>query len=111
MERHRISTLMRAESSAEVRRDLIIRLALIGVDGSVAGADLDRTIRSPVFPTSDFHSVDVDFLTTVTGRIASCCLMPKAAVLEPMCSSLSSTMGPRGTRQLEPRRLAGPHAP
>src|SRR5262245_40805993 len=107
MERHRISTLLRAESSAEVRRDLIIRLALIGVEGSVAGSDLDRTIRSHFFPTSDFHSVDVDFLTAVTGRIASGWLMPKAAVLEPMSSSLCSTMGPPGTRQLERLRLAG----
>ena len=103
----RISTSMRAESSAEVRRDLIIRLALIGVEGSVAGSDLDRTIRSPFFPTSDFYSADVDFLTTVTGRIASGWLMPKAAVLEPMSSSFCSTMGPPGTRQLERLRLAG----
>jgi len=35
----------------------------------VAGSDLDSTIRSPFFPTSDSYSADVDFLTTVTGRI------------------------------------------
>jgi outer membrane immunogenic protein len=42
---------------------------VIGVEGSVAGSDLDSTIRSPFFPTSDSYSADVDFLTTVTGRI------------------------------------------
>ena len=42
---------------------------VIGVEGSVAGSDLDGTIRSPFFPTSDSYSADVDFLTTVTGRI------------------------------------------
>ena len=41
---------------------------VIGVEGSVAGSDLDGTIRSPFFPTSDSYSADVDFLTTV-GRI------------------------------------------
>ena len=38
---------------------------VIGVEGSVAGSDLDGTIRSPFFPTSDSYSADVDFLTTV----------------------------------------------
>jgi opacity protein-like surface antigen len=35
----------------------------------VAGADLDSSRRSPFFPTSDNYTVDVDLLTTVTGRV------------------------------------------
>jgi outer membrane immunogenic protein len=42
---------------------------VIGVEGSVSGADLDGSNRSPFFPTSDSYSTDIDLLTTVTGRI------------------------------------------
>jgi outer membrane immunogenic protein len=43
--------------------------SVIGVEDSVAGADLDGSNRSPFFPTSDIYSADVDLLTTVTGRV------------------------------------------
>jgi outer membrane immunogenic protein len=42
---------------------------VIGIEGSVAGADLDSSRKSPFFPTSDTYTADVDLLTTVTGRV------------------------------------------
>jgi outer membrane immunogenic protein len=42
---------------------------VFGVEGSVAGTDLDETRRSPFFPTLDVYSAEIDWLTTVTGRV------------------------------------------
>jgi outer membrane immunogenic protein len=43
---------------------------VLGVEGSVAGADLEGSRRSPFFPASDSYSTEIDWLTTVTGRVA-----------------------------------------
>ncbi|MGH6791288.1 MAG: outer membrane protein [Methyloceanibacter sp.] len=42
---------------------------VFGIEGSVAGTELDGSIRSPFFPASDRYSMDVSWLTTVTGRV------------------------------------------
>jgi outer membrane immunogenic protein len=42
---------------------------VFGVEGSVAGTDLDGNVRSPFFPASDVYSVDIGWLATVTGRV------------------------------------------
>lgn len=42
---------------------------VLGIEGSVAGTELDGSIRSPFFPASDRYSMDVSWLTTVTGRV------------------------------------------
>lgn len=42
---------------------------VIGIEGSVAGANLDSSRRSAFFPASDTYTAGVDLLTTVTGRV------------------------------------------
>jgi outer membrane immunogenic protein len=42
---------------------------VFGVEGSIAGTDLKDSIPSPFFPASDRYSMNVSWLTTVTGRI------------------------------------------
>lgn len=42
---------------------------IFGVEGSVAGTELDGHIRSPFFPDDDSYGVDVGWLAAVTGRI------------------------------------------
>jgi outer membrane immunogenic protein len=42
---------------------------VLGVETSVAGADLDGSRNDPFFPGSGTYSADIDLLTTVTGRI------------------------------------------
>lgn len=42
---------------------------VFGIEGSVAGTELDGSIRSPFFPASDRYTMDVSWLTTVTGRV------------------------------------------
>jgi outer membrane immunogenic protein len=42
---------------------------VFGVEGSIAGTDLEGTIRSPVFPASDRYTTEISWLTTVTGRV------------------------------------------
>jgi hypothetical protein len=42
---------------------------VIGIEGSVAAADLDESRKSPFFPTSDTYTAEVNWLTTATGRI------------------------------------------
>src|SRR5680860_493004 len=42
---------------------------LLGLEGSLTGADLGNTIRSPFFPASDSYHIELDWLTTVTGRV------------------------------------------
>jgi len=42
---------------------------VIRIEGSVAGADLDESRKSPFFPTSDTYTAEVNWLTTATGRI------------------------------------------
>jgi outer membrane immunogenic protein len=42
---------------------------LIGVEGSVAGADVSGNRRSPYFPTLDRYTSDIDVLATVTARV------------------------------------------
>jgi len=42
---------------------------VFGVEGSIAGTDLEGTIRSPFFPASDRYTTEISWLTTVTGRV------------------------------------------
>ncbi|MGV1013654.1 MAG: outer membrane protein [Methyloceanibacter sp.] len=42
---------------------------VFGIEGSVVGTELDGSIRSPFFPASDVYSMDVSWLTTLTGRV------------------------------------------
>ena len=42
---------------------------VFGVEGSMAGADLDANRRSPFFPASDRYSTEIGWLATVTGRV------------------------------------------
>lgn len=42
---------------------------VFGIEGSAAGTELDGSIRSPFFPASDRYTMDVSWLTTVTGRV------------------------------------------
>jgi outer membrane immunogenic protein len=42
---------------------------VLGVEGSVAGADLEDSRLSPAFPESDRYSLTIDLLTTVTARL------------------------------------------
>ena len=42
---------------------------VIGIEGSIAGADVSGNRRSPYFPTIDRYSSEIDVLATVAGRI------------------------------------------
>jgi outer membrane immunogenic protein len=42
---------------------------VFGIEGSIAGTDLNDSIPSPFFPMSDRYSMDIDWLATVSGRI------------------------------------------
>jgi outer membrane immunogenic protein len=42
---------------------------VLGIEGSLAGADLGDSIRSPFFPASDSYTTDLSWLSTVTGRV------------------------------------------
>ncbi len=42
---------------------------VFGVEGSVAGAGIDGSRLSPFFPTADRYSTEIDWVTTVTGRL------------------------------------------
>jgi outer membrane immunogenic protein len=42
---------------------------VFGVEGSIAGTDLNDGIPSPFFPASDRYDMDISWLATVTGRV------------------------------------------
>jgi outer membrane immunogenic protein len=42
---------------------------VLGVEGRVAGTDLEESSRSPFFPASDVYTTEISWLTTVTGRV------------------------------------------
>lgn len=42
---------------------------VFGIDVSLSGADIDKTITSPTFPATDTWAIDVDLLVLAQGRI------------------------------------------
>ena len=64
---------------------------VFGIEGSVAGADVSGSRRSPYFPTIDRYTSNIDVLATVTGRLGYAwdrwlAYMPRAAGPAPMSS-------------------------
>ena len=46
---------------------------VFGVEGSLAGADLDESEKSPFFPEADLYTTKISWLTSVAGRVGFAC--------------------------------------
>jgi outer membrane immunogenic protein len=46
---------------------------VFGVEGSVAGADLAQSERSPFFPEADLYTTKINLITSITGRVGFAC--------------------------------------